>query len=304
MVKSCLIAFACSISLSAYAIAETPKQVDVPAGDLGTALQLISRQAGVELVFRADQVKGLRTEGVSGILSAQEAVRKLLEGTPLQLRTDDATGAMMIGPTPAPAAPVGRGSTTSDSSSAWSRFRLAQAEKEERSAEEDEPVSRADARRPRRDSRDGNAHPRCRQSHRTAHRHGSGVHRFHRPHDARAAHRVPAAELRAREPERHRRRDEREQFRHPAGFEHQFARHGRGHDADARQRQAHGTGLRRLRGQHRGIAPVRDRTCGSADGRRLGALRLGCRRRCGELRVPQGFRGRRNPRALRACGQR
>jgi iron complex outermembrane receptor protein len=107
MVKSGLIAFACSISFCVYAIAETPKQVDVPAGDLGAALQTISKQAGVELVFRPDQVRGLRTEGVSGTLSAQEAVRKLLEGTPLQLRMDEATGAMMIGTSPAPDAPAG-----------------------------------------------------------------------------------------------------------------------------------------------------------------------------------------------------
>jgi hypothetical protein len=145
MLKSGLIAFTCSISVCAFAIADTPKPIDVPAGALGVALELISKQAGVELVFRPEQVKGLRTNGVTGTLSAQEAVKKLLEGTPLQVRSDDATGAMMIGS--APVAPPKRTPAATDRPDAapetserikapstsrgdgfWSRFRLAQAE--------------------------------------------------------------------------------------------------------------------------------------------------------------------------------
>lgn len=102
--KSGLAAIACSVALCSYAMADTPRNIAIPAGDLATALELISKQAGVELVFRPEQIKGLRTEGVTGTLSSRDAIKKLLEGTPLQLRTDGATGAMMIG-TPAPAAP-------------------------------------------------------------------------------------------------------------------------------------------------------------------------------------------------------
>lgn len=116
MFKSGLAAFACSISICAYAMADTPKQVDVPAGDLASALEMISKQAGVELVFNPEQLRGLSTKGVTGKLSSQDAVKKLIEGTPLQLRTDNATGAMMIG-TPAPVAPPKSTSATSESRS-------------------------------------------------------------------------------------------------------------------------------------------------------------------------------------------
>ncbi|MEJ1964482.1 MAG: TonB-dependent receptor [Gammaproteobacteria bacterium] len=104
MVKSSLIAIACSVSIAAYAFADAPRHIDVPAGDLVAALESIAKQAEVELVFRPEQLKGLRTGGISGMLSTQEAVRKLLEGTHLQLRTDESSGAMMIGE-PTPTAP-------------------------------------------------------------------------------------------------------------------------------------------------------------------------------------------------------
>ena len=56
----------------------------------------MAKQAGVELFYQTDVVKGLRTKGVTGTLSAQDAVSKILEGTPLVLKTDS-SGAMLIG---------------------------------------------------------------------------------------------------------------------------------------------------------------------------------------------------------------
>ncbi|HEX7115088.1 MAG TPA: TonB-dependent receptor [Steroidobacter sp.] len=145
--KSRLIAFTWSASICALAVAEPPKPIDMPPGELGAALELISKQAGVELAFRPEQVAGLYTRGVKGTLSAQEAVSKLLEGTPLHVQADEATGAMMVGREPpptasseaAPQAPAeseasdGRDeqektSGTGRADGFWSRFRLAQAE--------------------------------------------------------------------------------------------------------------------------------------------------------------------------------
>ncbi len=117
-VKSSLVALACTISMSVHAVADAPRQIQVPAGDLVSALELVSKQAGVELVFSSEQLKGLHTRGVSGTLSTQDAVIKLLEGTRLQLRFDDATGAMMIGTTPsAPASAPQQSESRSESSS-------------------------------------------------------------------------------------------------------------------------------------------------------------------------------------------
>jgi len=60
----------------------------VPPGDLTVALESLAKQLNVELVYQTEQLKGLRTQGASGNLSPQEAVTKLLQGTPLRVRTD------------------------------------------------------------------------------------------------------------------------------------------------------------------------------------------------------------------------
>ena len=146
MVRTTLIAFAWSISVSAYAIADSPKQINVPAGDLVTALETLARQADISVVYQAQQLAGLRTGGVTGSLTPQEAVTKLLQGTKLHLRTDPITGAMLIEPPHTNAlSTAGEGSTQSAGEAAtdpktasndagkgdakrsfWDRFRLAQ----------------------------------------------------------------------------------------------------------------------------------------------------------------------------------
>jgi iron complex outermembrane recepter protein len=104
MLKSVIIAFACSVSFVAYALADSPKPVNVPAGDLVQGLETLAKQADVELVYQAAQLKGLRTRGVTGSFTSHDAVTKLLEGTKLRLSTDATTGAMLIAP-PDQAAP-------------------------------------------------------------------------------------------------------------------------------------------------------------------------------------------------------
>src|SRR5580658_6598696 len=96
MLKSVIIAFACSLSFVAYALADSPKPVNVPAGNLVQGLETLAKQADVELVYQAAQLKGLRTRGVTGNFTAHDAVTKLLEGTKLRLSTDTTTGAMLI----------------------------------------------------------------------------------------------------------------------------------------------------------------------------------------------------------------
>lgn len=92
--RSAIAAIICSMSYAAGAYAD-PKPVNVPAGDLIVALETLAKQSSVEFVYQTDQLKGLRTQGVSGNLSPRDAVTKLLEGTPLTVHTD-ATGAILI----------------------------------------------------------------------------------------------------------------------------------------------------------------------------------------------------------------
>ena len=92
--RSTLAAVAWTISLSAHALAD-PKQINVPAGDLVPALEILEKQAAIELVFQPNQLKPFHTMGVTGTYQPKDAVRILLKGTPLELRTDP-TGAMVI----------------------------------------------------------------------------------------------------------------------------------------------------------------------------------------------------------------
>jgi outer membrane receptor protein involved in Fe transport len=136
MVRPALVAFICSVAFTAHAIADAPKRIEVPAGELVVALETLSRQAAVDLVFQPDQLKSFRTDGVSGTYTPQDAIRILLKGTPLELRTDASSGAMVIA---APVAPKtsfrarpgeGEGSAAAGGPQKSSRsiFRLAQSD--------------------------------------------------------------------------------------------------------------------------------------------------------------------------------
>src|ERR1700736_6666301 len=92
MKRGLLVALLCSI---VWARAIEAKALDIPAGDLWIALEMLAKQTGAEIVYQIDQVRGLHTKGVSGDRSAEEAARRLIEGTPLVLRADS-SGAMLI----------------------------------------------------------------------------------------------------------------------------------------------------------------------------------------------------------------
>jgi iron complex outermembrane recepter protein len=95
MLKTAALLFALTVSISANALADSPRPVNVPAGDLTVGLELLEKQSGVEIVYQPDLLKGLKTGGVKGTLSSEEAVTKLLKGTKLKLHTDR-TGVLLI----------------------------------------------------------------------------------------------------------------------------------------------------------------------------------------------------------------
>jgi outer membrane receptor protein involved in Fe transport len=69
---------AMGVLLSSGASAES---FNVPSGDLAQALDSYTKQSGVQLMISGDEVQGVRTKGVHGNLSADDALTRILAGT-------------------------------------------------------------------------------------------------------------------------------------------------------------------------------------------------------------------------------
>jgi iron complex outermembrane receptor protein len=91
---------ACILLLTApFAAAQTagtpPPDVRIEAGELADALAIYIRQTNVQLIYRLEQVRGLRTEGSDGADTLEAVLDELLQGTGLVLSRDP-SGAMAI----------------------------------------------------------------------------------------------------------------------------------------------------------------------------------------------------------------
>src|SRR3954463_2559045 len=83
-----LLSLACSAALTTYAQTAEAAPINIPPGDLVSALDALARQSGAQFVYRTDQLSGLRTPGVQGAQSAQEALGKLLQGSQFVAQRD------------------------------------------------------------------------------------------------------------------------------------------------------------------------------------------------------------------------
>src|SRR5882724_8449228 len=93
-----LAGFVCCALMSARTMADLPdapeQSISIPADDLVVCLELLAKQSGLEFVYDADQLEGIKSHGVNGDLTPKAAVMKLLEGTNLTLTEHG--GAMLI----------------------------------------------------------------------------------------------------------------------------------------------------------------------------------------------------------------
>src|SRR5436309_3369023 len=71
------------------------RPMEIPAGDLKSALDIYIRQAGVQLIYKLEDVRGLQTHGAHGTLSPEQALNQLLDGTGLIVQRDS-SGAMLV----------------------------------------------------------------------------------------------------------------------------------------------------------------------------------------------------------------
>ncbi|HEX5776406.1 MAG TPA: TonB-dependent receptor plug domain-containing protein [Caulobacteraceae bacterium] len=100
---------ALALMTASIAAAQT-RDYDVPAGELIVALDAYARQSGVQIIYKITDISGVRTGGARGVLSDDEALGRLLEGTNFEVRRDP-SGAIAL-------AQAGSGSGPQSSSAA------------------------------------------------------------------------------------------------------------------------------------------------------------------------------------------
>jgi iron complex outermembrane recepter protein len=81
--------------LLSFAVHAQVRSFDIPAGEIKAALDAYAAQTGQQIVYRIDDLKGLRSKGAQASLTLEQALERLLEGTPLKVRRD-ASGAAVI----------------------------------------------------------------------------------------------------------------------------------------------------------------------------------------------------------------
>ena len=90
----CLLSCFSWLTLSA---ADAPKKTfDVPAGDAVATLKQAAQQGGVQIMFPAGAVQGVKTNAVKGELAPREALDRMLDGTGLTIVQDAKTGALSV----------------------------------------------------------------------------------------------------------------------------------------------------------------------------------------------------------------
>jgi iron complex outermembrane receptor protein len=110
---------ALALSLTCSVFADVRRTFALPAGDAAQTLRQFAQQAGREVVYPAEEVRGQQTNPVRGEFLVSDALRQLLAGTALVAELDRQTGAFAVrkgGPAPkvARVAPhaEGNGATT------------------------------------------------------------------------------------------------------------------------------------------------------------------------------------------------
>ena len=98
----CAILATLSLTLGAYGAEAPRKSFDVPAGDAIATLKQAAQQAGMEIMFPAATVQGVKTAAVKGEFTPREALDQMLKDTGLVAVQDEKTGALAVKKDPLP----------------------------------------------------------------------------------------------------------------------------------------------------------------------------------------------------------
>jgi len=86
--------------------AEARKTFAVPAGDASETLKRFAQQAGQQVVYPANEVRGVRTAAVEGEFTVRDGIGRLLAGTELRVTFDERSGTFAVARAPDPNAPA------------------------------------------------------------------------------------------------------------------------------------------------------------------------------------------------------
>lgn len=101
----------CCAALAAFGLglaraAEAPtKSFDVPAGEARTTLKQFTTQAGEQLLYSMDTLRGVSTRAVKGRMNARDALNLMFVGTPVTVVQDRENGALSLVRAPDPNVP-------------------------------------------------------------------------------------------------------------------------------------------------------------------------------------------------------
>ena len=82
---------ALALALLATTAEAQQRRFNLPAQDASRAIPEFARQAGVQISAPTAQLRGVRTRAIQGELDARAALRRLLDGTGLEIATDNGT---------------------------------------------------------------------------------------------------------------------------------------------------------------------------------------------------------------------
>jgi iron complex outermembrane recepter protein len=86
----------CAWLWAVTAVADEPKHsINLPPADLVSSLDLLGRQSGIEFIYDANQLRGIRAPAVNGFLTSREVLAQLLQGTNLGM-VEQPGGAFLI----------------------------------------------------------------------------------------------------------------------------------------------------------------------------------------------------------------
>jgi iron complex outermembrane receptor protein len=81
---------------SAADVKAQAREFGIPEGELKAALEAFVATTGQQLVYKVDDLKGLRSKGAQGRMTPDQALELLLEGTKLRLRRDPSGAAVIF----------------------------------------------------------------------------------------------------------------------------------------------------------------------------------------------------------------